>query len=364
MKHLKDFENDLNKCSKCGLCESVCPIFKINPNDCAASKGKFIMLHGVTKGDLKLSKNINKYIDMCLKCGKCNEFCPSGIDVCQILSSAKADFLKDKLYGKIINFLQSKIIFGAIINFGKFISKPFRPKKIPAQNAIQVMYFKGCVNQICPRTDIYLNKIFKNTINIVEPDFECCGLPFLSEGNMERFEQCAKSNLEKLNDNYSYFVTDCASCQSTILDYPKYINTKLNLSEKAVNWGEIIALQNLKFKFKKPLKVTFHKPCHLKNDKFFKTIMNNCENVEYVEMENYTDCCGLAGSFIIKNLKLSTKLAKQKAQNINKTNTDYVITTCPSCIAGLNYGLLLNKSKTKVVSLPEFLSKAETISRC
>ena len=71
MKKLKDFERELNKCSKCGLCQSACPLFKINPNDCIASKGKFIMLHGVTKGDLKLTKNINKYLDLCLKCGKC-----------------------------------------------------------------------------------------------------------------------------------------------------------------------------------------------------------------------------------------------------------------------------------------------------
>jgi len=360
MTALKDFEKDLNKCSKCGLCQTSCPLFKLIQNDCAVSKGKFIMLHGVTKGDLKLSNTINKYLDLCLKCGKCNEFCPSAIDVCQILNTAKYEYMKKTAFGKVINLLQSKFIFSNIIKIGSIISKPFRPKKKALKNPqTKVVYFKGCVNQICPNTDNYIHKIFKDeTIEIIEPDFECCGLPFLSEGNMERFLETAKFNLQKLNIDYDYLVTDCASCESTILTYPKYLSDEKFIPDgKSVNWGDLIAVKQLKFKFNKPIKVTFHKPCHLKNDAFFSQIMKNCENVEYIKMDNYNDCCGFAGSFALKNRKLSKQLSKIKAQNIANTSADYVITTCPACILGLKQGLnLINNKKTKVVSLLEFLS--------
>lgn len=363
MKCLKDFENDLNKCSKCGLCESACPLFKINPNDCVASKGKFIMLHGVTKGDLKLSKNINKYIDTCLKCGKCNKFCPSGIDICQILSTAKYEYMKKTFLGKIVNFLESRLIFGTILKIGAIISKPFRPRKIiPNHRTIKVAYFKGCVNKICPKTDNYINKIFKNSpVEIIEPDFDCCGLPFLSEGNLERFTQAAYENIQKLNFEYDYLITDCASCENTILEYHKYIDCKPLFKQKSINFGDLIAFKGLKFKFNKPVKVTFHKPCHLKNDYFLTRILANCENVEYKEMDNYDECCGFAGSFGIKKRSYSQKLTKQKAQNIINTKADYVITTCPSCILGLKQGLFLTGSKTKVVSLLEFLAMADEI---
>lgn len=358
MKSLKSFEKDLNKCSKCGLCESVCPLFKINPNDCVASKGKFIMLHGVTKGDLELSDNINKYIDMCLKCGKCKEFCPSDIDVCQILNTAKYEYSKGKSCEKVIKFLQGKYIFDLVIKLGKLLSNPFRKKILPpSKDAIKVIYFKGCVNHIFPQTDNYINKIFKNDIKIIESDFECCGLPFLSEGNMEKFIISAKHNLQKLKEvEYDYIVTDCASCAGTLLDYPKYLPARLISPEKVINFGNLIALKDYKFKFKKPIKVTFHKPCHLKNDIFMKKIFENCENVEYVPMEDYDDCCGFAGSFALKNPKLSQKLTKQKAEKIKQTKADYVITTCPSCILGLKQGLFLTAGKTKVVSLLEFLA--------
>lgn len=62
MKNLNDFKGDINKCSKCGLCQSVCPVYKITGNDCAVSRGKFVMLDGVIKGDLKLNKNIENIL--------------------------------------------------------------------------------------------------------------------------------------------------------------------------------------------------------------------------------------------------------------------------------------------------------------
>lgn len=365
MKDLKSFEYDLNKCSKCGLCEQACPLFKLLPNECVVSKGKFIMLHGVTVGDLKLSKNINKYLDLCLKCGKCNNFCPSGIEVCQILNTAKYEYSRNKFFFKVINLIESKFVFSNIIKIFEILTKPFRSKEFKNEEGLKVLYFKGCVNHIFPQTDSYIHKIFKNTpIKIIEKPFDCCGLPFLSGGNLKRFEQVASYNSELISStDYDYLVTDCASCESTILEYSQYFNNISKIqANKSINWGDLIAVKGIKFKFNKPIKVTFHKPCHLKNDTFFKRIMDNCENVEYVEMDDYDECCGFAGSFAIKNNNLSKKLVTQKANNIINTNADYVITSCPSCILGLKYGLHLTKNKKiKVVSLLEFLARADEI---
>ena len=366
MKTLQDYEKELSKCSKCGQCQSACPIYKITKNDCTVSRGKFIMLHGVTQNELKLSKNINKYLDMCLKCGKCTQFCPAGIDALEIINCAKHEYMKSTILSKIISFLHSRLVFSNSIKLGKLLFRHFKRSEkyhnMPDSKKLSVMYFKGCVNQVFPNTDKYLNKIFGNTdINIISPDFDCCGLPFLSEGNMERFELSAKSNIEKLNTDYDYLVTDCASCESTLLSYNKYFDCDIK-SEKTLNWGDIIALNNLKFEYKTPVKVTFHKPCHLNNDAFFEKIISNCTNVQYVKMEDYDECCGLAGSFALKNRQLSKEISKNKALNIQNTNADYVITSCPACILGLKQGLMqIKNKKIKVVSFLEFLSLADKI---
>ena len=131
------------------------------------------------------------------------------------------------------------------------------------------------------------------------------------------------------------------------------------MDAKFISLGELIVRQGMKFKFPKPIKVTFHKPCHLESDDFLKPLLENCDNVEYIKMKDYDDCCGFAGEFAIKNHKISMSISKKKAQNIINTGADYVITTCPACILGLNQGLL---GKVKVLSLTDFISQAHLLS--
>lgn len=388
MQKLEDFKCEISKCSKCGLCQSVCPIYKLTGNDCAVSRGKFVMLEGVLKGDLKLNKNINKYLDLCLKCNKCSDFCPSAIDVCEIFETAKYEYAKNTFWGKFVFFLESKFVFGNFLKIGKFLKKimlsNFRfnvkegvaKRRVRGEN-LKLLYFKGCVNNIFPQADRFLHRLFDNSnVEIIEKDFDCCGLPFLSSGNLERFEEVKKHNLALMDCDFDYILTDCASCESMLKKYfghsegdkqefcPKnpddeiLLSTAQNDDIKFMSLGELVAQQDIKFKFEKPIKVTFHKPCHLENDDFWQKILANCENVEYVKMQDYDECCGFSGEFTIKNPKIATQLMKQKAQNAVATEADYVVTTCPACVIGLKLGLLGIKKSPKVVSLSDFLSLA------
>ncbi len=393
MQKLEDFKCEINKCSKCGLCQSVCPIYKLTGNDCAVSRGKFVMLEGVLKGDLKLNQNINKYLDLCLKCNKCSDFCPSAIDVCKIFEIAKYEYVKNTFWGKFVFFLESKFVFGIFLKIGKFlkkitqsihhtnVEKGVTEQQVRGEN-LKLLYFKGCVNNIFPQADRFLHRLFDNSnVEIIEKDFDCCGLPFLSSGNLDRFEEVKKHNLALMDCDFDYILTDCASCESTLKKYFQPTendvgleNPTCNLSLRAdneilcsgaqnddvkfINLGELIAQQDIKFKFKKPIKVTFHKPCHLENDDFWQKILTNCENVEYVKMQDYDECCGFSGEFTIKNFKIATQLMKQKAQNAVATGADYVVTTCPACVIGLKLGLRGIKKSPKVVFLSDFLSLA------
>ncbi len=367
MKKLVDYKKDIAKCSKCGLCQSVCPVFKETGNECAVSKGKFVMLDGVLKGDLKLNKNINKYLDMCLKCGKCTNFCPSGIDVCKIFEVAKYEYAKNTLLGKIIFFLESKYVFGNVIKILKHLSsrkykKILKQVQIDAPNdpttTLKLLYFKGCVGNIFPQTRELLKQI--PNINIIEKDFDCCGIPFLSSGNLERYEEAKTHNLKLIEEcEFDYILTDCASCESTLKGYYNEITTSVtpprNDTSLFINLGELLVKNNVRFKSEKHIKVTFHKPCHMENYDYIKLLFENCENVEYIEMNCFDDCCGFAGEFAIKNHKLSADISQKKAKNIIDTGANFVVTTCPSCIMGIKQGLFSVKKAPKVLSLSEFL---------
>lgn len=359
MKRFSDFKDDINKCSKCGLCQSVCPVFKETQNECAVSKGKFVMLEGVLKGDLKLSKTVNKYLDMCLKCGKCKDFCPSNIDVCKIFESAKYEYAKNTFLGRLVFFLQSEFVFGNFLKL--FNNLKFNNSKLHTSHST-LLYFRGCAGKIFTDTE----KILKNLsgVQVIEQDFDCCGIPFLSSGNIERYERAKKRNMELIEKSeFDYILTDCASCESTLRDYFEDCENYV----KFISLGELLIEQGVKFRADKSLRVTFHKPCHLKNTDFIKPLFENMENVEYLECKGFDECCGFSGEFALKNRKLSKSISLKKAKNIMETffaNTtsaqqtkgqNIVITTCPACILGLKQGLKGFKNPPKVMSLSEFI---------
>lgn len=351
MKKLTDFAEEINKCSNCGKCQEICPIYKLTGNDCAVSKGKFVMLKGVLKGDLKLSKTINKYLDLCLKCGKCKDFCPSGIDACEIFNCAKSEYVKTGFYGKLTRLLQSRTVFNGLFRLGKIFPRVRNDLK----GKTKLLYFKGCVNNLFPTNENTVKKILKNfDVELIEKDFDCCGLPFLSSGNAERFEMAKNHNLELMKTECDYVITDCASCESTLRDY----GTDLNI----VNICHFLAIQKKKFVFDKPLKVTFHKPCHLKSDAFLKPLLEKCENVEYIQAEGYDECCGFAGEFAIRNPKISLQMTRKKAKNLLDTGADIILTACPACTLGIQQGMLGQGNK-RIMNLVEFIAMSKILDK-
>ena len=78
---------ELNKCSKCGLCATACPIFKQTLNECDCAKGKITMLQGILAGKFKLNDKIVSYLEKCRGCDLCAESCPAGIDIPKIINS-------------------------------------------------------------------------------------------------------------------------------------------------------------------------------------------------------------------------------------------------------------------------------------
>ena len=402
MKKLVDYKKEIHTCSKCGLCQSVCPVYKVTGNDCTVSRGKFIMLNGIIKGDLKLNKNINKYLDMCLKCNACKNFCPSEIDARKIFLTAKAEYfecLDNRVNSKFVKILNSPQIFNLFMNSIKFatsmyrflrfdkVLKHFYPilqkfelgKKlilmnkfiminvvgqvcptyfqdcgrrsgIPArqQKDLKVVYFKGCVNEyINPRVKIATENILKQmNIEILPINFQCCGVPFLSGGNVEQFIKQAELNLAKIPDEFDYFLTDCASCQNAFKEYENYIDDEKLLKKlekinaKSINIVDFVIKNVKSFEFSEKTTFTFHKPCHLENMSFLQEFLAKAKNVEYVEMKDFDVCCGFSGEFAMKNPEISTQISVQKAQNALETKADYILTSCPACVLGLNQGLI------------------------
>lgn len=332
MKHLAEYKETIHSCSKCGLCQSVCPIYKITGNDCTVSRGHFIMLKGLIKGELKLTKKMNRYLDLCLKCGACSKFCPSGIDVVEIIASAKAEYFRDHPFEKVISLAQR--IFLALLSF-----KPFGKKKSKKFDK-KVIFFSGC------RGGNVTKLLNSCGVEVIEPKFDCCGIPFYVRGDRENYEKC-RQNFIKTLEKYDVreVVTTCASCEKTLKGYKIEGLTVRNVFE-------YIRENELKLELKKPVKVTFHKPCNIDNFGDIKWILENTKNLEYIEMKDYDSCCGLNGVTKLREYGVVSKLFREKHKNIVNSGSKIVLTSCLGCEAALR---LFSFGKYKVMDFAEFL---------
>lgn len=392
MKELKDYEEEIYKCSRCGLCQSVCPVYKATLNECSVSKAKFTMLNGILKGDLELNSKIKEYLDLCIGCNACKDFCPSNIDAREIFTAVKCQYYKNHKPSVFERVSDSYLLFKFLLKTAKFSFSLYRflhlekiteilydilPKKFllldslikthvqksrtMPKKSMKAVYFAGCFNNyLNPSSKRALEKIFSQLdIKLCEKKFECCGVSYLSAGKIEEFKKSAMRNLHTLGKDYDFVLTDCASCNFVLKEYEKYLPCEEahKLAEKTVNVLEF--LKHRKITALAPVTVTAHKPCH--EDFNFIEIIKNIENVEYIEAEDYDKCCGFSGKFALKYPDISRKISRRKAEKIIRTNAQCVITTCPACSLGLNQGLIENRTdKTarsiEVLNLIEFIA--------
>lgn len=85
---LEEASEELEKCIRCGMCKSLCPVFKILREETVSPRGKSIILS---------EKLLDEVLFKCNLCKACEEKCPLGVKVCDaILKGREAMVLKGK----------------------------------------------------------------------------------------------------------------------------------------------------------------------------------------------------------------------------------------------------------------------------
>ena len=78
----------LEPCIKCGLCKSLCPVFRVLREESVSPRGKVILLS---------DKILDKAIFECNLCRGCEQICPLNVKVCDaVLKAREAMVLRGK----------------------------------------------------------------------------------------------------------------------------------------------------------------------------------------------------------------------------------------------------------------------------
>jgi glycolate oxidase iron-sulfur subunit len=70
----------LEKCTRCGLCKELCPVFKVLREEQSSPRGHSILLS---------NKIYEKILFDCTLCKACEEKCPFSLKICEAIKKAR-----------------------------------------------------------------------------------------------------------------------------------------------------------------------------------------------------------------------------------------------------------------------------------
>ncbi len=86
---LKEWENELNVCIRCGYCYEHCHLFKLSNWESDTPRGKLIMAYGLLTGELQPSAYIAEKVFECFYCKNCEKSCSAKVPVTDILTTVR-----------------------------------------------------------------------------------------------------------------------------------------------------------------------------------------------------------------------------------------------------------------------------------
>jgi glycolate oxidase iron-sulfur subunit len=411
-KRLEDFAEVIGQCVKCGVCQAHCPTYQAEKKEGAVARGKIALADALLRGETRLEQRLQDDISMCLMCGSCVTKCPNKVPTDQIVGAMRREITNSKglspLGVGVSTFLGAKGLMTAAGKTGALLS-PLLLKTLPEKSGLRLRvplpimanrsfpklpfrnlhdrvpefvighpdkpligFFSGCaLTYLYPQVgEIMVALLSYMGFSVYTPRSQrCCGIPAHSAGNGKLVEELAAANVDAFSRwEVAHIITACGSCNNGIGenyramgdDYLSFTDKVIDFSEFLNKYGLFAELAKMA-RWQKPLRVTYHDPCHLKSQGITKApreLLRMLPNVEFIEMENADSCCGLGGTFSVLHYEQSKKIGAKKMAGLAASGADFVATGCPGCIIQLQDSINHAGLKVQAVHLLELVAGA------
>ncbi len=417
---VKELEEQVAVCIRCGMCQSVCPLFEQTGKEADVARGKLALLNGLMTQVFKDPEGVSERLNRCLLCGSCAANCPSGVNVLEIfirarailtgytgLSLAKKIIFKRLLsspetlntlmgWASIFQSLMAKsnkntqgtscARFGSTFfkerHFLPIAGNPFHKTLAQIQPQLKqsgprVLLFTGClIDKIMPQiAKSCVEALSHNKVQTIVPDSQgCCGIPALAAGDKKAFNALVAYHIDLFKkQDFDCLVTACATCTSTIKklwpslyrenDIPfleKLAVQTMDINQFLVDVIQVGPPPQTTDSFQQE-PVTCHDPCHLKKSLGIFTQPRQILKASghpVTEMTGADRCCGMGGSFNLLHYDLSSRIGRVKKKHIMDTGCEIVATGCPACIMQISDMLSRSDSRIKVKHPIELYAQA------
>ena len=384
---------DLDACTVCGLCTSVCPANitgkLLDPREIILKVGQVMSESGSpsvsptvsSATDLKVSSsNVFELISpqeiwACTSCKACDEICPVNIEILdkildmrRHLALVASDFPSElgKAYVAMEN---SSNPWGASqdkrLDWTDKLDFEVPVLGEPGTEAAEYLYWIGCAGAFDDRNiDVTLavaTLLHKAGVSyaVLGPKEQCTGDSARRTGNEFVYQQLAIQNIQTMNSfNIKKVITQCPHCFNTIAnEYPQLggeyeVIHHSQLLTELVNSGRIEVGTS-----ENPYSITYHDPCYLgrHNDIYMapREILGSIGGIEIREMPRHgtkSFCCGAGGGRMWMEESEGKKINIERITEAIETGADQVAVACPFCYIMMDDGVkeLGEESNVKV----------------
>ena len=371
-------KHNFEECMKCTVCTVYCPVLQVNPRypgpKQAGPDGERLRL--------KAPYFFHYALKYCMHCKRCDVACPSGVDVADLIQSARIKYdhsapkLRDRILAStdlmgtvtrplapVVNGVTGLGLTRSVLDatlqidhrrvFPKYSGCSFefwlkRRAKEQAMYLDQVAYFHGCyVNYNYPQLGKDLVKVLNALgvgVQLLDGE-KCCGIAMITNGMSARATKNAVHNIECLRKAGAAtgmkVLTTSSSCTMTLRDeYPNLLGVDNADVRDAVQMATRFVFERLeagatlRFKPDYHKKVAYHVPCHMERlgwGVFSERLLRMIPGVEFTLLDSA--CFGIAGTYGFKkqNYEASQAIGAPLFEQIRAVDPEVVACDCETC---------------------------------
>lgn len=403
------------QCIRCAACLNVCPVYRLIGGHVFG----YVYTGGI--GTILTSwfnemKNAEDIQGLCITCGRCREVCAGKINIPELILEIRRRIVKKKgmpfIQKSALSVVNNRSLFHAMLRAGYLAQMPFAKegfirhlplffsslsefRSLPAvaktafhvkfrkikqpKCSEKVAFFTGCaIDFVYPEIGEAVVKVLnKAGLEVVVPETQtCCGTPSRGCGAYDMAADCAVRNIQALlKEDIPYIVVACASCASALKQEfvhmleaekrPEWVDKARQLAARTYDFSSLIKKmidekRLTLIQAKQAKLITYHDSCHAKRILgSYKEPRELIRKAGYKFVEAYESdvCCGMGGSYTIKQPEISSRVLKRKLKNIEDTKADIICMECPGCIMQIKGGLDKTGSRIRVKHIAEILAE-------
>ncbi|TCV82890.1 (Fe-S)-binding protein [Sulfurirhabdus autotrophica] len=238
---------------------------------------------------------------------------------------------------------------------------------------MRVGLFVTClVDLMRPRIGFAVLQLLESSgYEVVVPESQtCCGQPGYNSGDTSAIKTLAMKFMREF-EGCDYIVVPSGSCAGMIkVHYPECLKADPQLAEKMQAISErtfeltdfllnVAKLKVLPGDFKGT--ITYHDSCsglrELGVQRQPRELLAKMPDIQLIEMQESTTCCGFGGTFSVKYGEISTRMADNKCRHAEETGADAIVAGDLGCLLNIE-GRLRRRGNlhTKVFHIAEILA--------